>query len=373
MEFWLGPDGFFGQSRRQGGQAKTGSGLCQMNRNNGPENKEGVMLKVGLLGAGRIGKVHARAIEADPDSQLVAVSDALAENAEVLAADYGIKPVSSEAILADAAIDAVLIATSTDTHCDLIEAACAAGKAVLCEKPVDLDLARARACLDKVGKTGQPVMMGFNRRFDTHFRALKQALEAGEIGKAEMLSVTSFDPAPPPISYIKLSGGIFRDMMIHDFDMAHFIMGDLPVQVMATGSCLVDPQIGEAGDLDTAIVTLRYADGRLAVIRNSRRAAYGYDQRLELLGSDGLLQAENITENSLVTATRAGVVSAKPTWFFLERYLAAYQAEWAAFVAALNSGGPMPVTLADGVAALALAEAASLSVASGQPVSLHEI
>jgi myo-inositol 2-dehydrogenase/D-chiro-inositol 1-dehydrogenase len=339
----------------------------------GQKNKEGVMLRVGLLGAGRIGKVHAKAIAGDPDSQLVAISDALPENAEQLAAECGIEARSSQAILEDASVDAVLIATSTNTHCDLIEAACAAGKAVLCEKPVDLDLARARICLERVTKTGQPVMIGFNRRFDANFQALKKALEAGDIGKAEMLSVTSFDPAPPPISYIKVSGGIFRDMMIHDFDMAHFIMGDLPVQVIAAGSSLVDPQIGEAGDLDTAIVTLIYADGRLAVIRNSRRAAYGYDQRLELLGSDGLLQAENILENSLVTATRAGVVSAKPTWFFLERYMAAYQTEWAAFVAALKSGAPMPVTLADGVAALTLAEAAARSVASGQPVSLIEI
>ena len=339
----------------------------------GQKNKEGVMLRVGLLGAGRIGKVHAKAIAGDPDSQLVAISDTLLENAEQLAAECGIEARSSQAILEDASVDAVLIATSTDTHCDLIEAACAAGKAVLCEKPVDLDLARARICLERVTKTGQPVMIGFNRRFDANFQALKKALEAGDIGKAEMLSVTSFDPAPPPISYIKVSGGIFRDMMIHDFDMAHFIMGDLPVQVIAAGSSLVDPQIGEAGDLDTAIVTLIYADGRLAVIRNSRRAAYGYDQRLELLGSDGLLQAENILENSLVTATRAGVVSAKPTWFFLERYMAAYQTEWAAFVAALKSGAPMPVTLADGVAALTLAEAAARSVASGQPVSLIEI
>lgn len=331
------------------------------------------MMRVGLLGAGRIGRVHAKAISAHAGSQLVAVSDMVALNAENLAAEYNIKACSTEQIIADPQIDAVLIATSTDTHCDLIEMASAAGKAVLCEKPVDLDYRRAKACMAKVEQTGQIVMIGFNRRFDPNFMAMKQALEAGEIGKAELLSVTSFDPAPPPIDYIKVSGGIFRDMMIHDFDMVHFIMGELPVRVMAAGSSLVDPAIGAAGDLDTAVVTLVFADGRLAVIRNSRRAAYGYDQRIELLGSEGLLQAENMLENTLVKATAAGVQSAKPTWFFLERYMPAYEAEWAAFVAAVSGEAPVPVSLADGVAALALAEAASLAARSGQPVALADI
>lgn len=332
-----------------------------------------IMLKVGLLGAGRIGGVHAKAITAHPASTLVAVSDFLPEAAQNLAAQYGAEARSTDEIIADANIDAVLIASPTDTHSDLIEAATAAGKAVLCEKPVDLSLERARACLKVAEKNGKPVMIGFNRRFDPSFGALKSALDAGEIGKAELLSLTSFDPAPPPVSYIKVSGGLFRDMMIHDFDMANFIMGAAPVSVSASASSIVNPEIGQAGDVDTAVVTLTYADGRLAVIKNSRRAVYGYDQRLEVLGSDGLLQAQNMLENTVVKSTVDGVTGAKPTYFFLERYMPAYTAEWAAFVDAVTNGTPMPVTLEDGVAALAMAEAATQSFKTGAPVKLDAI
>ena len=331
------------------------------------------MLNIGLLGAGRIGTVHAQAITAHPGSRLVAVSDIVASNAKTLAAEYGADARSSDEIIADRSIDAVLIATSTDTHSDLIKAATAVGKAVLCEKPVDLSLARAKACLAAVAGSGRPVIIGFNRRFDPGFGALKAALDAGEIGKAELLSITSFDPAPPPVSYIKVSGGLFRDMMIHDFDMANFIMGQAPRTVSAVGSSIVDPEIGAAGDVDTAVVTLTYADGRIAVIKNSRRAVYGYDQRVELLGSEGLLQAQNVLESTLVKSTTAGVTGAKPTYFFLERYMPAYKAEWAAFVAAVSGGAPVPVTLEDGVAALAMAEAATLSHQSGVPVALADV
>ena len=331
------------------------------------------MLKIGLLGAGRIGQVHAAAISAHPDSVLAAVSDVYVPAAEALAKPYDAAVKSSDEIIADSAIDAVLVATSTDTHSDLIEAATRAGKAVLCEKPVDLSLARARVCLANAEQTGQPVMVGFNRRFDPNFALIKAGLAAGEIGKAELLSITSFDPAPPPVSYIKVSGGLFRDMMIHDFDMANFIMGEAPVSISATGSCVVDPEIGAAGDIDTAIVTLTYADGKLAVIKNSRRAGYGYDQRLEVLGADGLLQANNMLESSVVKSTTDGVVSAKPTYFFLERYMPAYRAEWAAFVEAVKADNPMPVTLEDGVQALAMAEAAKQSLDTGKPVALADV
>ena len=331
------------------------------------------MLNVGLLGAGRIAGVHATAISSHPDSTLTAVSDYYPATAEKIADEYGCKACTTEQIIADPTIDAVLIATSTDTHSDLIEAATAQGKAVLCEKPVDLSLERARACQAMVAKTGQPVMMGFNRRFDPNFGALKQALDAGEIGKAELLSITSFDPSPPPVAYIKVSGGLFRDMMIHDFDMANFIMGEAPLSVSTAASSIVDPEIAAAGDVDTAVVTLTYGDGRLAVIKNSRRAVYGYDQRVELLGSEGLLQAQNMLENTLVKSTTQGVTGAKPTYFFLERYMPAYAAEWAAFIVAVTSGGQLPVSLDDGVAALAMAEAASLSAMTGKPVKLEEI
>ncbi|SCB44145.1 inositol 2-dehydrogenase [Rhizobium multihospitium] len=331
------------------------------------------MLKVGLLGAGRIAGVHATAISGHLGSTLVAVSDINTTAAEKIAGQYGAEVRDTAAILADSSIDAVLIATSTDTHSDLIERATAAGKAVLCEKPVDLSLARALACQKAVAATGRPVMIGFNRRFDPNFSALKEAVDAGEIGKAELLSITSFDPAPPPVAYIKVSGGLFRDMMIHDFDMANFIMGAAPVTVTAVGSSIVDPAIGEAGDVDAAVVTLTYADGRIAVIKNSRRAVYGYDQRVELLGSEGLLQAHNMLENTVVKSTTQGVTGAKPTYFFLERYMPAYAAEWAAFVDAVTGHKIVPVTLADGVAALAMAEAATLSVKTGAPVSLASL
>jgi myo-inositol 2-dehydrogenase/D-chiro-inositol 1-dehydrogenase len=331
------------------------------------------MLGVGLLGAGRIGNVHAKAIATHPQSKLVAVSDVNAEAAAKLAGLYGAESRSNEAIIDDPSIGAVLIATSTNTHSDLIEAATRAGKAVLCEKPVDLSLARAQACLKAADATGRPVMIGFNRRFDPNFAALKAAADGGEIGKSELLSITSFDPAPPPISYVKVSGGLFRDMMIHDFDLACWIMGASPDQVTAVGTSIVDPQIGAAGDVDTAVVTLLYSDGRIAVIKNSRRAAYGYDQRIELLGSKGLLSVDNVLENTVSKATAAGVVAAKPEFFFLERYMRAYSAEWAAFVDAVTKNSPLPVTLADGVNALAVAEAATRSAKTKSTVDLASV
>ena len=331
------------------------------------------MLKVGLLGAGRIGAVHAKAISSHSGSRLVAVSDVNSEAASKLAALYGAEARTNEAIIDDKSIHAVLIASSTSTHSDLIEAATKAGKAALCEKPVDLSLTRALACQKAVVPTGRPVMIGFNRRFDPNFAALKASLDKGEIGKSELLSITSFDPAPPPISYVKVSGGLFRDMMIHDFDIACWIMGTTPDQVTAVGTSIVDPEIGKAGDVDTAVVTLHYSDGRIAVIKNSRRAAYGYDQRIEILGSAGLLAAANVLESTVSKATSAGVVSAKPEYFFLERYMRAYAAEWVAFVDAVTNKTSLPVTLADGVNALAIAEAAYRSAKSKSTVDLASV
>lgn len=328
------------------------------------------MLRIALLGAGRIGQVHARSIAANPDCKLVAIADVATDAVEKLAGLYRAEVRTVDDILAYPAIDAVLIATSTDTHSDLIERATAAGKAVLCEKPVDLALERALECQTRVKKTGKPVMIGFNRRFDPNFAALKAAFDAGEIGHAELLAITSFDPAPPPVSYIKVSGGLFRDMMIHDFDVACWIMGSAPARVTATASSLVDREIGAAGDVDTAVVTLCWADGRIAVVKNSRRAGYGYDQRIELLGSEGLLCAKNELENTVEKITSEGTHSAKPVYFFLERYMRAYETEWAAFIHALKSGTPVPVTLSDGVAALACAEAAARSVQTGKTEAL---
>jgi myo-inositol 2-dehydrogenase/D-chiro-inositol 1-dehydrogenase len=331
------------------------------------------MINVGLLGAGRIAGVHASAISSHPSSSLVAVSDINHKAAQSLASSYGCEVRDSEQIIADQSIHAVLIATSTNTHSELMEQATAAGKAVLCEKPVDLDLQRARECQSRIQKTGQPVMIGFNRRFDPNFAALQNALSKGEIGEAELLSITSFDPAPPPTEYIKVSGGLFKDMMIHDFDMANFIMGEVPITLIAVASSMVNPEIEKVGDVDTAVVTMQYLNGSMAVIKNSRRAAYGYDQRLEILGSDGLLQAQNVLENTIVKSTQNGVLSAKPPYFFLERYMLAYRAEWATFMDAIIQKKDIPVGMDDGVTALAMAEAAKLSFALGEPVELSKI
>ncbi|MFV0245364.1 MAG: inositol 2-dehydrogenase [Qingshengfaniella sp.] len=331
------------------------------------------MIKVGLLGAGRIATVHATAITGHPDTELTAVADIFEDAAKALTTRFGGEVRSADAIIDDPEIDVVLVATSTDTHSTFIEHATAAGKTVLCEKPVDLSLERARECLAKASGTGKPVMIGFNRRFDINFAAVKTALAAGEIGKAEMLAITSFDPAPPPIAYIKVSGGLFRDMMIHDFDMANFIMGELPVTVSAVGTSVVNPDIAAAGDVDTAVVTMTYADGSIGVIRNSRRAGYGYDQRLELLGSGGMLQVENMLENQVKKSTADGVLTAKPTYFFLERYMPAFAAEWAAFVLAMKEGTAMPVSLEDGINALVLAEAATRSAKTGAPVKIADL
>lgn len=331
------------------------------------------MLNVGLIGAGRIGKVHANSVSSHPDSSLVAISDLIARNAEQLAVQYRCDARSAEHLINASDIDTILIASSTDTHADLIQQALSAGKTVFCEKPIDLDLIRARACRELTGADAKSVMIGFNRRFDPNFASIKAAADAGEIGKTELLSITSFDPAPPPLSYVKVCGGLFRDMMIHDFDMANFIMGEKPATISAIGSSIIDPDIREAGDIDTAVATLHFSDGRIAVIKNSRRAVYGYDQRIELLGSQGLLQAHNVTESAVVKSTQSGITSAKPLYFFLERYRQAFQAEWTAFVEAVSADRPFPVTLDDGVAALEMAEAAVRSMESGQSVRLADI
>ena len=326
-------------------------------------------MKTAIFGAGRIGKVHAASIRMDPRSELVAVTDVMAEAAEALAREHSIPVRSPDDILGDPSIEAILIASSTDTHADLVEKGVAAGKAIFCEKPIDLDLKRARAVQAIAATSEKPVMIGFNRRFDPNFSALRTAFAAGEIGKGEMLAVTSYDPGPPPVSYIKVSGGLYRDMMIHDFDMCAWLFG-MPERVTAAGTCLVDPEIGAAGDVDTAVVILHYADGRLATIRNSRRAVYGYDQRIELLGSNGLLEAQNVLENTVSKSTTAGVISAKPVYFFLERYMRAYAIEWSAFVDAVVEGKPVPATVSDGVNALALAEAAKISSSEGRSVEV---
>lgn len=329
-------------------------------------------LNIAMIGAGRIGWVHARNIMVHPRTNLVAVADAIADAAQALASETGASVREVDAIFADETIDAVVVASPTDTHSDMILRATAAGKAVFCEKPIDLDLANARQTCAAVDATGVPVMMGFNRRFDPNFQALKAALDSGQIGKAEMLTLTSFDPGPPPVSYIARSGGLFKDMMIHDLNMVCWIMGGLPETVQAMGACLVDPAIAKAGDIDTALVTMRFADGRVAVVKNSRRAAHGYDQRIELLGSDGMLEAGNVLENTVIRSGRAGVVHAKPENFFLQRYHRAYEIAWDGFVTCVLAQTQPPVTARDGLNALLLAEIAGEALRIGGPVSVSD-
>ena len=328
------------------------------------------MIEVALFGAGRIGKIHAANLAAQAGVQFKYVVDVNQEAASALAGLHGGGSASVETALADPAIKAVVIASSTDTHADLILRSAAAGKAIFCEKPVDLTLDRARACAAAVKEAKVLCMLGFQRRYDPTFNAVKTRIEAGEIGAPELLVVTSRDPGPPPVSYIKVSGGIFKDMLIHDFDIFRWILDDEAVSVHATGSCLVDPAIGEAGDLDTAVVTIRTAKGRLCQINASRRAAYGYDQRFEVLGSAGMLQAGNHKPTEVTAYGAVNVSVDKPEDFFLERYRVAYAQEMAHFFDALSHGTPLRTTVHDGLKALELAEAATLSWREQRVVTL---
>ncbi|MBI1944825.1 MAG: inositol 2-dehydrogenase [Deltaproteobacteria bacterium] len=324
-----------------------------------------------LLGAGRIGQVHAKNVVARKDARLYGIVDVHRPAAAALAEATGAKVFdSTDAALADPAIDAVLICTSTDTHVEMILKAARAKKPIFCEKPVDLDIGKVNACLAEVGKAGVPLVMGFNRRFDPSFKALRDRIKQGELGELESIKITSRDPQPPPPAYVKVSGGLFRDMMIHDLDMARYLLPEEPTQVFATGSVLVDKAIGEAGDVDTAMVIVKTPSGRLAHIDNSRRAAFGYDQRIEAFGAKGMLQANNPTPTAVVATTTTGRQGDKPFHFFLERYAAAYQAELAHFLGVLAGSEQPLVTGEDGRRALLLADAANESLRTGRMVEV---
>lgn len=329
-----------------------------------------MVTKLALLGAGRIGKVHAKAIAEDKRARLVAVADAVADAAKAIADQTGCAVKTIEEIEADKDIDAVIICTPTNTHADLIERFARAGKAIFCEKPIDLDVARARACLEVVRTVGGKVMLGFNRRFDPHFRAVRKAIDDGAIGKVEMVTITSRDPGPPPAEYIKVSGGIFRDMTIHDFDMARFLLGEEIDTVMASASVLVDPVIGELGDYDSASLILTTKSGRQAVISNSRRATYGYDQRIEVHGSLGSVSAENQRPVTIEVATKDGYTRPPLHDFFMTRYTQAYAAEISAFIDSLEKGTPMAPSAEDGLIALALADAAVRAAKEGSAIKV---
>lgn len=330
-------------------------------------------VKFGLLGAGRIGKVHARAIRSDASAELVAVADAVPAAAEALSREYGCAIRSIEEIEAATDVDAVVICTPTDTHADLIERFARAGKAVFCEKPIDLSVERVKQCLRVVEETGATLMVGFNRRFDPDFMAVKAAIDQGAVGEVEMVTIASRDPGAPPPDYIRRSGGIFRDMTIHDFDMARWLLGEEPETVIASASVLTDAQIGALGDYDSVNVILRTASGRQAVITNSRRATYGYDQRIEVLGSKGAASAENHREANIEIANAQGFTRPPLLNFFMTRYVAAYANEIAGFIRAVRDGAATPTTGEDGLRALALADAAIRSVEEGRVVKVAEI
>lgn len=328
------------------------------------------MFNIALLGAGRIGQIHAANIAAHKETHLWSVVDPNQENAARIAAQYQTQVQTVDQVMNDANVHAVLIASATDTHADLIELAARHGKTIFCEKPVHLDLARVQQCLNVVKETGVSLFIGFNRRFDPQFRRVKTELLEGRIGKPESLVIISRDPSPPPVEYVRVSGGMFRDMTIHDFDMARFIMGEEPVSIYAQGSNLVDPAIGAAGDIDTAFIVLKYRSGALATIVNSRRSAYGYDQRLELHGSHGLLTAGNILENQVQHFSATGCRSALPEHFFLQRYKEAYAAEWQHFVAILRGEAKPECSGEDGERALYLADKALESLHSRCEIAL---
>ncbi len=331
------------------------------------------MKNVAIFGAGRIGRIHASNLAALPGVQLKYVCDPMPTAAAELAQQHGAQVATIDAVFADPGIDAVAIASSTDTHSELINRAAQAGKHIFCEKPVDLSVARAQACAAAVQAAGVACMIGFQRRFDPTFNEARSRMDRGEIGNPEMLIVTSRDPGAPPANYLKASGGIFRDMLIHDFDIFRWILcadGDEADTLHATGSCLIDPEIALIGDIDCSAVTIRTRKGRLAQINTSRRAAYGYDQRFEVLGSTGMLQCGNHRPSEVIQSDAHGVKFDTPEHFFLQRYREAYRLEMVHFFECLQSGAAFRSTVADGVAAQKLADAAAMSLESGQVVRL---
>ncbi len=333
-------------------------------------------VNIALIGAGRIGKVHAKAIAtAIPQAKIVAVADYFAAAAEELAEAYNIPFHTDNHLEAiqQPGVDAVLIASSTDTHAPFIIDAAKAGKHIFCEKPIAADLAAIDEALAAVDEAGVQLQIGFNRRFDPTFARVKQAIDDGSIGTPHLLHIISRDPAPPPIEYVKVSGGIFFDMTIHDFDMARFLYGDVE-EIYASGAVLVNPAIGEAGDIDTAIITLKFANGAMGTIDNSRQAVYGYDQRVEAFGSKGSASSANHYADAVTISDGQQVRRASlPLNFFLERYDASYKIELQDFVNAIENGTPVPVSGYDGRVPVVMAMAAKKSLDENRPVKLSEI
>jgi myo-inositol 2-dehydrogenase/D-chiro-inositol 1-dehydrogenase len=329
-----------------------------------------------LIGAGRIGQVHASTIAYRVASaQLWAVTDPLPGAARTVAEKFGIPTIAAgyQEIIADPGVDAVLVCTPTSTHAEIIQAAARAGKHIFCEKPVALNLADTDAAIEAAERAGVTLQIGFNRRFDANFARVRRAIAGGEIGDPHIIHIVSRDPAPPPIDYIKLSGGIFLDMTIHDWDIARFLIGSEIDEVYAQGAVMVDPAIGQAGDIDTHVTLLRFANGVIGTIDNSRQAVYGYDQRVEVFGSRGAIQTENNYPNNSVLSTADAVRRDLPLNFFMQRYVDAFATEIEAFVDAVVGGKPAPVSGRDGRQALIAGLAAQKSFAERRPVRLAEM
>ena len=331
-------------------------------------------VRVGLIGIGRIGRIHASVIVATPGLRLASVMDVNFDSATEVAGDFNVEAIPTvEELLDSPDVDAVAICTSTDTHVDLIVAAATAGKAIFCEKPISINLTEVDRAIAAVNLAKVPFLVGFNRRFDPHNRAVHDAVQRGDIGELHLLRVTSRDPVAPPVSYVKVSGGLFVDMMIHDFDMAHYVSGSKIAEVFAKGAVRIDPAIGESGDIDTAVVVLTHEDGTITTIDNSRQAVYGYDQRIEAFGSKGMVTSQNILEHNVILALADGSHTARVQDSFSARYAEAYRNEWREFAKYLLEGGPSPVGIEEGRHSLLVGIAAGVSLREGRPVRLSEI
>lgn len=333
-------------------------------------------IRVGLIGAGRIGTLHIEHLAQNiPEVELTTICSLNLSNVKSLAEQYNVPKVTTDynTLLADPQIDAVLITASTNTHVEMSQAAAKAGKHIFCEKPISLDLEQIDETLAIVKEAGVKFQIGFNRRFDASFKRVREAVASGEIGEPHIMRITSRDPAPPPIEYVKVSGGIFLDMTIHDFDMARYLVGDEVVEVYATGGVRVDPQIGEAGDIDTTVITLRFQNGVIGTIDNSREAVYGYDQRVEVFGSKGMVTAANPPTDTVTLSGSEGTRAASPPYFFVERYKPAFLSELQAFFTCIQEDTPPPVTGADGRVPVVMGFAALKSLRENRPVLLSEI
>jgi myo-inositol 2-dehydrogenase/D-chiro-inositol 1-dehydrogenase len=333
-------------------------------------------VNVGVIGAGRIGKLHAEHLAYRvPDANVLAIADIRLEAAQKCAAEFQIPSAfqNHREIVENPDIEAVIICSSTDTHAQMIEEAAAVGKHIFCEKPIDFDLARIDRALEAVDKAEVKLQVGFNRRFDPNFKRVREMVAAGKIGTPHILRITSRDPGPPPIEYVKVSGGIFLDMTIHDFDMARYLIGSEVDEIYAAGGVMVDPEIGKAGDIDTAVITLRFENGTIGTIDNSRKAVYGYDQRVEVFGSEGMVAVSNNTPDTAVHSNAEGVHSSLPLFFFVERYTDSYIAEMQTFIECIQQDKVPPVTGMDGRIPVVMGYAAKKSYQENRPVKLSEV